>query len=51
MAHDTLTGLELRSLATAEGDLRLGLEEVALDAPGPDELIVRVEAAPINPSD
>ncbi len=48
---DTLTGLELRSLVTPEGELRLSLEEATVPAPGPDEVVVRVEAAPINPSD
>lgn len=46
-----LSGLELRSLATSGGQLRLSLDTVTLDAPGPDELVVRVEATPINPSD
>jgi len=31
--------------------LRLTLEDVTVDAPADDEVIVRVEAAPINPSD
>ena len=43
--------LELRSLVTPEGELRLSLEETTLPEPGPDEVLVRVEAAPINPSD
>ncbi|MGJ3626229.1 hypothetical protein AB5I41_03405 [Sphingomonas sp. MMS24-JH45] len=42
------TGKELRSTATDDGRLSLTLEEVTLDAPGADEVIVRVEAAPIN---
>ena len=42
---------EIRSLITADGQLRLSLESVDLPAPGPNELIVRVEATPINPSD
>ncbi len=46
-----VTGLELRSAVDAGGVLTLSLEEVTLAAPGPDEVIVRVEAAPINPSD
>lgn len=46
-----LTGLELRSTADADGRLTLNLEEVTLAAPAPDEVIVRVEATPINPSD
>ena len=48
---DATTGLELRSTGTSGGELRLSLEPVTLDAPGPDEVIVRVQAAPINPSD
>jgi NADPH:quinone reductase-like Zn-dependent oxidoreductase len=51
MTDQTLTGLELRSLVTPEGELKLSLEEVTVAAPGPDEVVVRVEAAPINPSD
>ena len=47
---DTAT-IELRSLVTPEGELRLSLDDTTLPAPGPDELLVRVEAAPINPSD
>jgi NADPH:quinone reductase-like Zn-dependent oxidoreductase len=46
-----LTGLELRSTVSSDGKLTLSLEPVTLDAPGPDEVIVRVEASPINPSD
>jgi NADPH:quinone reductase-like Zn-dependent oxidoreductase len=47
----TTSGLELRSRIDADGTLTLSLEEIALDAPGPGEVVVRVEAAPINPSD
>jgi NADPH:quinone reductase-like Zn-dependent oxidoreductase len=43
--------LELRSLVTADGTVELALEEVDVPAPGPGEVLVRVEAAPINPSD
>ena len=46
-----MQGLELRSLATSEGQLRLSLETVTAGEPGPDELVVRVEATPVNPSD
>ncbi|MBB4097080.1 zinc-binding dehydrogenase [Sphingomonas kyeonggiensis] len=46
-----LTGLELRSTVSSDGNLTLSLEPVTLAAPGPDEVIVRVEAAPLNPSD
>jgi len=43
--------LELRTTVTADGTLRLELQPVTLPEPGPDQLLVRVEAAPINPSD
>ncbi|MEG3144125.1 zinc-binding dehydrogenase [Sphingomonas sp. RT2P30] len=46
-----VTGLELRSTVDDAGTLTLSLEEVTLTAPADDEVIVRVEAAPINPSD
>ena len=45
------TQTQLHSLVTPEGELQLSLAEVALDAPGPDQVVVRVEATPINPSD
>lgn len=45
------TGLELRSLITPEGTLELSLEPVETPTPGPDEVVVRIEATPINPSD
>jgi NADPH2:quinone reductase len=45
------TGLQLRSLVTADGRLELSLVDEPVVAPGDDEVLVRVEAAPINPSD
>ena len=45
------TALELRSLITPTGALEVSLAEVTVSTPGPDELVVRLEAAPINPSD
>ncbi|MGQ3070827.1 MAG: zinc-binding dehydrogenase [Ferrovibrionaceae bacterium] len=46
-----LTGLELRSCITAAGRLELSLAEVPVPAPEPGQVVVRVEATPINPSD
>ena len=46
-----LTGLELRSTLKKEGILELSLERVTLAEPKPTEVVVRVQAAPINPSD
>jgi len=42
---------QLRSTITGEGRLELSLVDVELPAPAPDEVLLRVEAAPINPSD
>lgn len=47
----TRKGLELRSLVKSDGELELSLAEVEVADPGPDEVLVRVEATPINPSD
>lgn len=44
-------GLQLRSLMKASGELELSLAKVTTPDPGPDEVLVRVEATPINPSD
>ena len=45
------TTLQLRSLITADGQLELALHERPLPAPADDEVLIRVEATPINPSD
>ncbi|HLG47824.1 MAG TPA: zinc-binding dehydrogenase [Reyranella sp.] len=45
------TGLQLRSLITKDGALELSLARVKVPEPGPDQVVVRVEATPINPSD
>jgi len=44
-------GLQIRSTVTAAGRLEIELAHAAILQPGPDQLVVRVEAAPINPSD
>lgn len=44
-------GLQLRSLATGGGELRLSLVSVPVPQPQPNEVVVRIEAAPLNPSD
>jgi NADPH:quinone reductase-like Zn-dependent oxidoreductase len=48
---DATHGLQLRSLITAGGELEISLLDVPTPEPGPDEVVVRVEATPINPSD
>jgi len=51
MGTDAKTGLQLRSLIKKSGELEISLVNVPVPEPGPDEVVVRVEAAPINPSD
>jgi len=48
---DTRSGLQLRSLIKKSGELEISLLNVPTSEPGPDEVVVRVEATPINPSD
>src|ERR1700704_1507964 len=43
--------LQLRSLVRADQILELFLDLVPVPEPGPDEVVIRVEAAPLNPSD
>ena len=45
------TTRELRSTVDEDGRVTLAVREADLAAPGPDEVTVRIEAAPINPSD
>jgi NADPH:quinone reductase-like Zn-dependent oxidoreductase len=45
------TGRALRSQVTTDGTLELSLVDDPVAAPGPNEVLIRVEAAPINPSD
>ena len=45
------SSLELRSLVTEQGQLELSLAESPFLLLTPGEVLVRVEAAPINPSD
>ena len=44
-------GLQLQSTLEADGTLSVRLAEVDVAQPGPGEVLLRVEAAPINPSD
>lgn len=45
------SSLQLRTLVKPEGELELSLQEVPTQAPGADEVVVQMQAAPINPSD
>ncbi len=46
-----LEGLQLGSLVKKSGELELSLVKTPVADPAPDEIVVRVEASPINPSD
>lgn len=43
--------LQIQSLVTKEGTLELSLATIPVPKPAHDEVLVRVEASPINPSD
>jgi NADPH2:quinone reductase len=45
------TALQLRSLIRRSGELEISLAEVEVPEPAADEVLVRIEATPINPSD
>ena len=45
------TALQLQSLVKADQTVELFLDTVEVPEPGPGEVVVRVEASPINPSD
>ncbi|MES2361756.1 MAG: zinc-binding dehydrogenase [Pseudomonadota bacterium] len=47
----TRTGLQLRSLIKPGGELELSLVEEPIAQPAADEVVVRIEASPLNPSD
>ena len=47
----TEPALQLRSLVKSSGELELALVSVPTPEPAPDEVLIRVDAAPINPSD
>ena len=51
MGTDGNTGLQLRSLIKASGELEVSLAPLPITEPAADEVLVRVEATPINPSD
>lgn len=48
---DGKNGLQLRSLIKKSGELEISLLDVPTPEPAADEVVVRVEAAPTNPSD
>jgi len=48
---DASKGLQLRSTVKKDGTLELSLVSVPTPEPKPEEVIVRIDASPINPSD
>jgi NADPH:quinone reductase-like Zn-dependent oxidoreductase len=51
MTNVPATGLQLRSLLTKDGVLEISLTRVPVGEPAADEVVIRVDATPINPSD
>ena len=51
MASSSESGLQLRSLVKKSGVLEVSLASVPTPEPAADEIVIRVEATPINPSD
>jgi NADPH:quinone reductase-like Zn-dependent oxidoreductase len=52
--HDQVpetTSLQLRSAITSDGEVRLSLVQEPIPTLKPEEVLVRVEATPVNPSD
>ena len=45
------TALQLRSLVRADGQLEVTLVDAPVPEPGADEVLLRIEATPLNPSD
>ncbi|MFP6654127.1 MAG: zinc-binding dehydrogenase [Myxococcota bacterium] len=45
------SGLQLQSTVTKDGRLEIKLATVQTPTPGPGDVVVRIEASPINPSD
>src|SRR5436190_24272080 len=51
MSNIPSSGLQLRSTITSGGELQLVLADTPVAAPSGDEILVKVEASPLNPSD
>jgi len=50
-ATSTRMGLQIRSTVKKDGIVEMSLANVPTPEPKPDEVVVRIDAAPINPSD
>jgi NADPH2:quinone reductase len=51
MSNDYSSGKQIRSTVKEDGTLRLDIETVETPIPEDSEVVIRVEASPINPSD
>ena len=51
MSTSIPAGLQLQSLVKPEGQLEISLATVPTPQPAADEVVVRIEASPLNPSD
>jgi len=51
MATTATTGQQLRSLVKKDGTLELSLTSIPTPEPNAEEVVVRIDASPINPSD
>ena len=51
MSDVPATTRQLRSLVTEDGQVRVSVDTVDTPQPQPHQVLVRVEAAPLNPSD
>ncbi|PKH98790.1 NADH oxidase, partial [Shewanella sp. 11B5] len=47
----TDTNIQLTSLISEDNKLTLALKNIDIPQPGADEVVIRIEAAPLNPSD
>lgn len=47
----TDTNIQLTSTISEDNKLTLALQEIDMPQPGADEVVIRIEAAPLNPSD
>ena len=45
------TSKEIRSTVTSDGDIQISIVSVPMPTPSENEVLIKVEAAPINPSD
>lgn len=50
-AQTPATGLQLQTLVTPDSTIEVFLELAEVPEPGPDDVVIRIEAAPVNPSD